>query len=159
MTNKLVVIINILRVPKIKKILLYEMKFLLSNYSCLQNPWLGGYRPQIPVLSLLCPQPNLLNPPPEQNSWVCHCTVLLTYVYKWRESSRIWTVRRSDCNVRYILNTSNQLRMDIHSFQWHQVETCWYLEFILDGFVTNPRTSYGQLRAIPGGSASVIARR
>ena len=64
MTNKLVVIINSLKVPKIKKILLYEMKFLVPNHSCLQNPWLGGYRPQIPVLSGLCPQLNLLNPPP-----------------------------------------------------------------------------------------------
>jgi len=51
MTKKLVVIINSLKVPKMKKILLYEMKFLVQNYSCLQNPWLGGYRPQIPVLS------------------------------------------------------------------------------------------------------------
>ena len=50
------------------------MKFLVPNYSCLQNPWLGGYHPQIPVLSVLCPQLNLLNPPPprEQNSWVRH---------------------------------------------------------------------------------------
>ena len=63
MTNKLVVIINSLKVPKIKKMLLYEMKFLVPNYSCLQNPWLGGYRPQIPVLSVLCPQLNLLKPP------------------------------------------------------------------------------------------------
>jgi len=38
MTNKLVVIINSLKVQKIKKILLYEMKFLVLNYSCLQNP-------------------------------------------------------------------------------------------------------------------------
>ena len=38
------------------------MKFLVANYSCLQNPWLGGYRPQIPVLSVLSPQLNLLNP-------------------------------------------------------------------------------------------------
>jgi len=29
------------------------MKFLVPNYSCLQNPWLGGYRPQIPILSVL----------------------------------------------------------------------------------------------------------
>jgi hypothetical protein len=50
------------KVSKIKKILPYEIKFLLPNYSCLQNPWLGGYRPQIPVLSVLCPQLNLLNP-------------------------------------------------------------------------------------------------
>jgi hypothetical protein len=35
MTNKSVVIINSLKVPKIKKILLYEMKFLVPNYSCL----------------------------------------------------------------------------------------------------------------------------
>jgi len=38
MINKLVVIINNLKVPKIKNILLYEMKFLVPNYSCLQNP-------------------------------------------------------------------------------------------------------------------------
>ena len=65
MTNKLVVITNSLKLPKINTILLYEMKFLVPNYSCLQNPWLGGYRPQIPVLSVLCPQLNLLNPPPQ----------------------------------------------------------------------------------------------
>ena len=53
MTNKLVVIINSLKVPKIKKISLYEMKFLVTNYSCLQNHWLRGYRSQIPVLSVL----------------------------------------------------------------------------------------------------------
>ena len=51
------------KVPKIKKILPYEMKFLVPNYSCLQNLWLGDYHPQIPVLSALCPQLNLLNPP------------------------------------------------------------------------------------------------
>ena len=42
------------------------MKFLIPNYSCLQKPWLGGYRPQIPVLSVLCPHLNLLNPPPNK---------------------------------------------------------------------------------------------
>jgi hypothetical protein len=39
------------------------MKFLVPNYSCLQNPGLGGYHSQIPVRSVLCPQLNLLNPP------------------------------------------------------------------------------------------------
>ena len=39
------------------------MKFLVPNYSCLQNPWLWAYRPQITVLSVLCRQLNLLNPP------------------------------------------------------------------------------------------------
>ena len=33
------------------------MKFLVSNYTSLQNHWLVGYRPQIPVLSVL--------------SWIC----------------------------------------------------------------------------------------
>ena len=70
MTNKLVVI-NRLKVPKIKKILIYEMKFLVRNYSCLQNPRLVGYRPPDP--RSLCRQLNLLNPPPpEQKSWVRH---------------------------------------------------------------------------------------
>jgi len=53
MTNKLVVIMNSLKVPKIKKILLYKTKFLLPNYSCLQKPWQGGYRPHTPFLSVL----------------------------------------------------------------------------------------------------------
>ena len=63
MTNKLVAILNSVKVLKIKKILLYEMKFLVPNYSCVQNPLIGGYRPQIPVL---CPQLNLLTPPPKK---------------------------------------------------------------------------------------------
>ena len=66
MTNKLVAIINSLKVPKIKKFLPYEMKFLVPNYSRLQNPWLEGYRPQIPILSVLCAHLNLLNPPPNK---------------------------------------------------------------------------------------------
>ena len=70
MTNKLVVIINSLKVPKIKKILLYEMKFLVPNYSCLQNPSLGGYRPCSSVLNWVCWNPPT---PLEQNSWVRQC--------------------------------------------------------------------------------------
>ena len=50
MTNKLVVIINSLKVPKIKKTLLYEMKFLVPNYSCLQ---IRGLPPPDP--RSLCP--------------------------------------------------------------------------------------------------------
>ena len=45
MTNKLVVIINSVKIPKIKELLIYEMKFLVPNYSCLHNHLLGGYRP------------------------------------------------------------------------------------------------------------------
>ena len=81
MTNKLAVIINNLKVPKIKKILLDEIKFRVPNYSCLQNPWLGGYRPQIPfclssVLNWICWTP------PEQNSWIRHwCGSILNFKY------------------------------------------------------------------------------
>ena len=60
------------------------MKFLVPNYSCLQNPWLGGYCPQIPVLSVL----NWIcwNPPPPEKKFLgtplavytmCHCHWLL----------------------------------------------------------------------------------
>ena len=64
MTNKLVAIIITLKVKKMKKILLYEMKFLVTNYSLFENPWLECFSPQIPVLCVLCPQLNLLNIPP-----------------------------------------------------------------------------------------------
>jgi len=67
MTNKLVVIVNSLKVPKIKNILLCEMKFLVPNYSCPPEPltrWATA--PHIPVLSVRCPQLNLLNPFPNK---------------------------------------------------------------------------------------------
>jgi len=53
MTNKLVVIIKSLKVLNIKKILLYEMKFLVPNYSCLQNPMTRGL--PTPDSRSLCP--------------------------------------------------------------------------------------------------------
>ena len=56
MTNKLVVIIN-----SLTKILLYEMKSLVQNYSCLQNPWLGSTAPR-PPLSLSSTE--FVEPPP-----------------------------------------------------------------------------------------------
>ena len=81
------------------------MKFLVSNYSCLHNPWLRGYRPQIPVVSVVCPQLNLLNPPPEKNSWVRHWYVshyidtrsrhhcwrgkAISVTYSWRVSAAL----------------------------------------------------------------------
>jgi hypothetical protein len=60
---------NFDKVPKIKKILLYEMKFIVPNYSCLQNPWLrgGGTATRSPfslssVLNWICWTP----PPPNK---------------------------------------------------------------------------------------------
>ena len=87
MKNKLVVMLINLKVPKTKKILLYEMKFHVPNYSCLQNPWLVGYLSQISVLTLLCPQLNLFNLPTKQNSLVRQWTNMtgnFTWISKWR---------------------------------------------------------------------------
>jgi len=85
--NKLVVMNINLKVPKKEKNLLYEMKFLVPNYSSLQNLWLVGYLPQIPDLSVLSPQLNLFKPFTEQKSWVRHWTNMtgnFTRKSKWR---------------------------------------------------------------------------
>jgi len=95
MTNKLVVIINSLKVPKIKKILLYEMKFLVPNYSCLQNLWLGGSPPTrspfslSSVLNLIC-----WNPPPSRPEKKFPGTPLILYNKKL-----------SDCQITYIFKS------------------------------------------------------
>ena len=67
MTNKLVVIIKSLKEPKIKKMLLYEMK--CAKLQPPPEPVTRGLPPPDP--RSLCPQLNLLNPS-EQNSWVRH---------------------------------------------------------------------------------------
>ena len=113
MINKLVVIINSLKVPKIKKKMLYEVKFLVPIYSCLQNPWLGGYCPQILVFSVLCPQLNPLNsPPPEQNSWVRQCPRVCSMDANFHSIKLgvIWDGMETT-TVRETLRCSNQLSL------------------------------------------------
>jgi hypothetical protein len=62
MTNKLVVIINSLKVAKkLRKFYYMKWDFLYQITAASRTP---DYRPQIPVLSVLCPQLNLLNPSP-----------------------------------------------------------------------------------------------
>ena len=63
MTNKLVVIINSLKVPKIKKILLYEISCTKLQPS--PETLTRGLPPPDPR-SVHCPQPNLLNPSPSK---------------------------------------------------------------------------------------------
>jgi hypothetical protein len=80
MANKLVVIINSLKVPKIKKILLYEMKFLVPNYSFLQIRGLP-----LPDPRSVCPlsSTEFVEPPPppkKKNCWVHHWTHLKTVI-------------------------------------------------------------------------------
>ena len=76
MTNKLVVVINSLEVPKIKK------KFTIRNQiSCTKlqlppKPLTRELTPPDPrSLSLLCPQLNLLNPPLPPNKIPVYATV------------------------------------------------------------------------------------
>jgi hypothetical protein len=50
------------------------------------NPWRGVYRSQIPALSVLYPQLNLLNPLPplsEKNSLVRHCPMACSLPVLW----------------------------------------------------------------------------
>ena len=51
-----------------------KWNFLYQITAASRTPDQGSAAPQIPVLSVLCPQLNMLNPPPEQNSWARHCT-------------------------------------------------------------------------------------
>ena len=81
MTTKFVVIINSLKVPKIKKILLNEIS--CTKLHLPPEPLTRGLPSPDP--HSYSPQLNLLNPPtPEQNYWVRHCstsvmkTILLT---------------------------------------------------------------------------------
>ena len=77
MTNKLlVVIINGLKVPKIKKILLYEMKFSCTKLQLPPEPLTRGYVPRSPfslssVLNWLfwTPPPRKKNPSYATASW------------------------------------------------------------------------------------------
>jgi hypothetical protein len=57
----------------------YIRNNLITHFQIEWNPRLGGYRPQIPVLSALCPQLNLLTPPPptRKNSWVRHWELMV----------------------------------------------------------------------------------
>jgi len=125
MKNKLVVIIKSLKGPKIKKILLYEIKFLVPHYSCLQNPWLGGLPPPDP--RSLCPlsSTEFVETPPNkipgfitdrQPVWVCGsacfenpvagkriCFGKLYYVCKQNlQSVTSWVCRKVKSGRRYI---------------------------------------------------------
>ena len=67
------------------------MKFIVLNYSCLQNPTRG----------LLPPDPCSLCPlsstefvePPEQNSWVRHCHHWASLPKEFSHKQRMWEQR------------------------------------------------------------------
>ena len=64
MTNKLFVIIIVLKYQKLRKFYYMKWNFLYQITAASRTPDYGGYRHQISVLSVLCPQLNLLNPRP-----------------------------------------------------------------------------------------------
>ena len=61
------------------------MKFLVPNYSCVQNPCLGGYCPPDP--RSLCPQLNFLNPLPEKKFLDTPLAYNMLYVDRGRSQS------------------------------------------------------------------------
>ena len=77
------------------------MKFLVPNYSCLQNPWLGGLPPPDP--RPLCPlsSTEFVEPPHVQNSWVRH-----------------WIVGNSDKAIKQIRNLINSNRNEKNAWKF-----------------------------------------
>ena len=126
MTNKLDVIINSLKVPKIKKILLYEIKFLVPNYSCLQSPWLGATTPRSQfclssVLNWIC----WTSPPPNKipgyataterdrwnGIWLYEVVLHVSLIKQQSVVTHWYTVLQETEKTWQILHTDQQLSM------------------------------------------------
>jgi len=105
--------------------LLYEMKFLVPNYSCLQNTWPGGYRPQIPIMSSVL---NLLNPPnkipgyatglnrTENVKYRENCAESVVFYYT--NSCAEWTgylVQGLEKNLTFQISTTNSINLKIQT--------------------------------------------
>ena len=99
------------------------MKFLVPNYSCLQNPWLWGYRLHIPVLSVL----NWIcwTPPPEQNFWIRHWLgILVCCVFLgWGLLRSIYVSSVAISAVLYHCLVTNQYLAKIVSCQHSHTQT------------------------------------
>ena len=115
------------------------MKLLVPKYSCLKNPWLGGYCPPDP--HSLCPQLNLLNSPTEQNSWVCHWTKFLGMPLVPVEES-------SSCHPREL----RQMKWDFKSILclFLNSEAILQKEFFLHCQPVNQQFCLGVLRVLVG---------
>ena len=105
------------------------MKFLVPNYSCPQNPSIGGHRPQISVPSVR----NWISwtPPPEQNSWVRHwwsgnLVCVLDYC-TWKTDVNC---RTRDCRCRGTWTPYH--RTNVYSrckHHWRSASLTWYWTF------------------------------
>jgi hypothetical protein len=86
----------VLKYQKLRKF--YYTKFLVPNYCCLQNPWLGGYRPQIPVLSVL--NSICWTPPPQIPGYATEHNAGYVWHYLSPNSCEHWfTSHPHDCSV------------------------------------------------------------
>jgi len=97
------------------------MKFLVPNYSCLQNPWLGGYHPQIPVLSVL----NWICwTPPKKIPGYATDQIWRAYVCKRPASQHMWSeyLKYLNTPAKYFLvqsvnwETWNNLTADVRPY-------------------------------------------
>jgi hypothetical protein len=96
------------------------MKFLVPNYSCLQNPWLQGYRPEIPVLSVLCPQLNLLTTPNKIPGYATAPLILnLNTRYRWVVSLTWYIIVLSPWTYYKLLLNKHQHSTDSKSNSGH----------------------------------------
>jgi len=129
MTNKFVVIINSLKVPKIKKHLLHETKFPVPNYSSLQNLWLGGGgllppdpRFLISVLNLICWTP----PPPEKIPGYAtnpNYHAQTTHDRRWPRLTALTVSMIYTCTINWLLIRKGSIQQrNIESCNVHIVE-------------------------------------
>ena len=121
------------------------MKFLVPNYSCLQNPWLGGYRSQIPVslssvLNLICwtpPRTKFLGTP------LCVRGVYVTVLWQYGQDSCVRALMPSSLvtriiNVRISWKRTNVLinwtafsfstKMMLFEFFFYHIHLLWFCQ-------------------------------
>ena len=85
-----------------------KWNFLYQITAASRTPDWGATAPKIPVLSVVCPQLNLLNPP-EQNSWVRHCFIA------WKSKHKDDSLHSMDTNkLHFILYTATGSEKDIN---------------------------------------------
>jgi hypothetical protein len=76
-----------------------------------RNPWLGGYRPKIPVLSALCPQLNLLTPPSPRKKILGTPLTLSESLLQWQSCFSPLCPRTSTADIV----KQNSEQMNTHS--------------------------------------------
>ena len=82
------------------------MKFLVPNYSCLQNPCLSGYRPQIPVFSVL--------------NWICWTPHPPKKIPGY--ATACWITKATDTHTlynKYCFSTTSMVARTRHKFTLH----------------------------------------